>query len=497
MVSVEFLENCPITHFFGQVIRDVNNNIVDFEIIHTNVYKKNFIFRDLKYYILEQQNWKEILAESLDKGSTSLIRYIKEANSYVIIQLQKVDEDKVIVWLTKDTESEYKKESILEMVCDSMPDSIYYKDIDGRYISCNQKYADMLQLTKKDIIGKRDKDLQILKHFDKNIIEIDREIMKLGEPKTYCATLKYPNGSITEFETKKTPYLDKNQESIGIVGITRDISHRKDQHKELERLRMEFFANLSHEFRTPINLIFSSVQLMDLISKEKSKENRSSRYLEIIRQNSYRLSKLVNNLIDSTKVGSGYFEYKPQNYDMVNFIENICISVAEYASQRDVEIIFDTDVEEKIIGFDLNQVERIVLNLLSNAIKFSESNGKIFINITSKDEYIEVRVKDEGIGIPEEKLWDVFEKFKQVNNRMTKISEGSGIGLSLVKSFVEMHGGYVDVKSKLNEGSEFMFALPNIIIDQTFDTYLSVMLDEEDVRNRFVETIKVEFSDIY
>ncbi|MGL5346547.1 MAG: PAS domain-containing sensor histidine kinase [Peptostreptococcaceae bacterium] len=497
MVSVEFLENCPITHFYGQVIKDNNNNIVDFEIIYTNLYKKNLILKEIKYYILEQKNWKDVLIKCLKKGSTSFIRYIKEVNSYVIIELQKVEEDKVIVWLTKDVESEHKKDSVFEMVCDSMPDAIYYKDIDGRYISCNQSYANILLLEKEDIIGKRDKDLQILKHFDKNIIEVDREIMKSGKAKVYSAKLSYPNGDMVEFETKKTPYLDKNNESIGIVGITRDISHRKDENKELEKLRMEFFANLSHEFRTPINLIFSSVQLINILSKDKNKSNTYDKYLEIIKQNSYRLSKLVNNLIDSTKVGSGYFEYKPQNYDMVSFVESICISVAEYASQRDVEIIFDTDVEEKIIGFDLNQVERIVLNLLSNAIKFSESNGRIFINITSEEEYVKVSVKDEGIGIPEEKLWHVFEKFKQVNNRMTKISEGSGIGLSLVKSFVEMHGGYVDVKSKLNEGSEFTFALPNIIIDQTFDSFLNVKLDEDDARNRFVETIKVEFSDIY
>ena len=377
MVSLKILENCPTPHVYLKIIKDNYGEIIDFEIIHTNLNKNSneYLIDNLYQTIKDQEHWKDILQETLDKEKASITKYIEDIKNYVIIDLENIEEDYIIIW------------------------------------------------------------------------------------------------------------------------ISTDIEHRKEEVQELEKLRMEFFANLSHELRTPINLIFSSVQLLNVLSESENKEQPFAKCLGIIKQNSYRLSKLVNNLIDSTKISAGHFDFSPQNHDVVSFIEGICMSVAQHAGQKDIEIIFDTDVEEKIIGFDLNQVERIVLNLLSNAIKFSESNGKIFINIYSKEDVVEVKVRDEGIGIPEENLEDVFKMYKQVNNKMTKLSEGSGIGLSLVKSLVEMHGGYVDVKSKLNQGSEFVFALPDIIIDQTFDSFLR--FNEEAAKSSSVETIKIEFSDIY
>ncbi|MPM77643.1 Sensor histidine kinase ResE [bioreactor metagenome] len=190
---------------------------------------------------------------------------------------------------------------------------------------------------------------------------------------------------------------------------------------------------------------------------------------------------------------AGHVDYCPENYDIVNYVEGICGSVAGFAQEKGIEVIFDTDCEEKVIAFDLDKMERIILNLLSNAIKFNTPDGKIEVQVETFRDKVQISVKDTGIGIPQDKLQDVFERFKQVNNRLTKISEGSGIGLSLVKSFVELHGGAIEVKSELEKGTEFIITLPDTVIPEDKDAVCNNQL----VCNSRVERIRIEFSDIY
>ncbi|EPZ55259.1 histidine kinase-, DNA gyrase B-, and HSP90-like ATPase family protein [[Clostridium] sordellii ATCC 9714] len=137
-------------------------------------------------------------------------------------------------------------------------------------------------------------------------------------------------------------------------------------------------------------------------------------------------------------------------------------------------------------------MERIVLNLLSNAIKYNKENGRIDVGIKCNEDYIDINVRDTGVGIPSDKIGDVFEKFKQVDNRLTKISEGSGIGLSIVKSLVALHNGMVDVSSKVGVGTEFKVKIPNKVQGFEGNKYL--------IRNESInmnKKIQIEFSDIY
>lgn len=262
---------------------------------------------------------------------------------------------------------------------------------------------------------------------------------------------------------------------------------------ELEKLRMDFFANLSHELRTPINLIFSALQVINLKLNKIDSENLEyfEKYLSIIGQNSNRLLKLVNNLIDTTRLDAGCFNYSPKNNNIVSCIENICLSVADFVEDNNLSIIFDTDTEEKIIGFDQDNMERIMLNLISNAIKFNNPGGRIEVSVNCR-ENVEIRVKDSGIGIPPEKLNVIFRRFEQVKGKFKKDREGSGIGLSLVKSLVEIHGGSIYVNSIIGEGSEFIITLPCDLVDENSDN----VFEDPKYINR-VNWMNVEFSDIY
>lgn len=264
---------------------------------------------------------------------------------------------------------------------------------------------------------------------------------------------------------------------------------------EYERFRTDFFANISHELRTPINVILGTLQLMELKFKELFNENnkKSKGYLKIMKQNCYRLVRLINNLIDVTKIDAGYFEIHLSNCNIVSIIEEITLSVAGYVENNGVSLLFDTEMEEKTIACDKDKIERIMLNLISNAIKFTNSGGNISVNIYNGKDNVSISVRDTGIGIPKEKQQFIFDRFIQVDKSLTRNKEGSGIGLSLVKSLVEMHGGKISLKSEINNGSEFNFELPTIQLPDNNPAYVNNNLNS----NSHVEKINIEFSDIY
>jgi signal transduction histidine kinase len=252
---------------------------------------------------------------------------------------------------------------------------------------------------------------------------------------------------------------------------------------------------MSHELRTPLNIIFSTAQLFDvLINKGESlNTEKIKNYTGSIKQNCYRLLRLVNNLIDMTKIDSGFMKLEMRNRNIVQVAEDITQSTAEYVQHMSRRIVFDTDEEEKIMAFDAEKLERILLNLISNATKFTEPGDEIYVNLHDKGEYVVISVKDTGIGIPEEKLSQLFQRFKQVDPLLSRSHEGSGIGLSIVKALVELHEGSIEVRSSYGVGTEFIITLPaKLIADTKENDVVSELTNQSNVQN-----ISIEFSDIY
>lgn len=344
--------------------------------------------------------------------------------------------------------------------------------------SVNNSFEEVVDINRKELI-------------DKDIYEI-LELDDITEKMEWIIEGK--NKTISSKKIKKSyelisKHITENKYSIWFVDKNKELEYEK-----INKIRNEFFTNLSHELRTPLNLIFSSLQVLDLKMKNTniSEEQFISKYINMANQNTYRLLKLVNNIIDSNKITSGYFDYNPQNHDIINFIEGISMSVVDFASHKNIDIIFDTEIEEKVISFDLDQMERIVLNLLSNAIKFSKDNGEIKIYIKEESNMIEISISDNGIGIPKHKLESVFDRFKQIDNNVIRRGEGSGIGLYLVKCLVDMHGGSIHADSELDRGTTFKIRIPDKINDECEYTII-----EKNLQDSYIEKIKVEFSDIY
>lgn len=491
----KFFDICPTPCIYGVALKDSDGLFIDFNIKYTNYNMCKLL--NLEIEDIKNKSIKNIIPGIIESNLNCKKKdneeYIDTLNGWYKIDIVSLEDDRYILWFIENKEINHIK--LMEILEDTMPDYIFFKDTKSRIIDCNKSYAEkLMKMNKIDIIGKCDHELGMV--YEESIMyrERDLEVMESKQTKTYYEEVTLNDGSLVYLETIKTPLISDIGEVIGVIGISRDITYRKTIEDTVEKARLESFANLSHELRTPLNLIFSSIQVLDkgykIINKKIGKED--DKYLPIIRQNGYRLLKLVDNIIDSSKMSYGSIEFEPKNYDIVSFVEDICQSVSDFAKQNSMNIIFDTDIEEKVIGFDLYKMERIILNLLSNALKFNKNDGTIEVVIKDKDGMVEISVKDEGIGISKNDLDLVFDRFKQIKNKESDTKVGSGIGLSLVKSLVEIHKGDISVKSTLGEGTEFVINIPDITYDNESD-----IESKESLKEKFVQKIEVEFSDIY
>ncbi|MFW6007747.1 MAG: sensor histidine kinase [archaeon] len=272
----------------------------------------------------------------------------------------------------------------------------------------------------------------------------------------------------------------------GIIEIDQEIN----ENLKYEKLKTQFFANLSHELRTPLSLIFSALQIINIKKKKAFEISDIDKYLKIIKQNSNRLLRLVNNIIDLTKIESNSFEITLENVNIVSLIKEITLSTKSYVENHKRKLIFKSRINQKIIACDPFCIERIVLNLISNAVKFTETGDKITVELEEKNNEIVFKVSDTGIGIKKKDLKLIFKQFGQVDKSFSRKKEGSGIGLSLVKSLVELHEGRILVESEYGKGTTFFIILPR-------KTVRKDVLENNFYKNQLLNKTEIEFSDIY
>ena len=221
------------------------------------------------------------------------------------------------------------------------------------------------------------------------------------------------------------------------------------------------FTNIAHDIKTPLNIINSSIQLIELNLKEgKIVDDKLilNEQIKILKGSSKKLINLVNNFIDNTNTTMNN-EMKIKSCNIVNIVEENTLYFADYLKNKNIELIFDTNVEEKEVECDSDKIESAIFNLISNAIKFTHEYGKISVEVIDKVNSVEIMIKDTGIGIPKDKINKIFEKSIRIVDPSDKI-EGSGIGLYLVRNIVDMHGGKIIVNSDIGKGSEFIIKIP-------------------------------------
>ena len=281
----------------------------------------------------------------------------------------------------------------------------------------------------------------------------------------------------------------------------RDITERIEQEKRLleqaeelkrnNQLLTVFFTNISHEFKTPLTLILNLIGMTEMRMKSTECPNRESmiKNLSVMRQNAHRLLRLVANLLDVTKMDAGFMQVYYQVVDLPRWMGKLLQSVEDFAEQRGISVTFLDDSDIQFIPMDGEKLDRIMLNLISNAIKHTGRGGHITITMTDTENKLLISVADDGEGIPKEKQFLIFDRFRQANASLTRASEGSGIGLALTKALVELLRGRIWFESTPGKGTTFFVELP--VTEMPNDSQLPVM--DGLTLNRKVE---MEFSDI-
>lgn len=259
--------------------------------------------------------------------------------------------------------------------------------------------------------------------------------------------------------------------------------------QEKQEIQENFMMNISHDLRSILNIIMSANYMLECIKNRENinYDNKEKEYLNIVKRNTYKMLKLIDNLIDITRLENKYFKINKENIEIVNFIETVMGSIDKYAKQKDITLIFDTNKEECIVGVDPQALDRMCINLISNAIKFSPIGSFIYVTLMIDDKDVKISVADNGLGISKEDQKKIFERFNQGSKKNKH--NGSGIGLDLVKSLVKLHDGRITLKSELNKGSNFTIILPNTKLEKEEVKF-------KDERDR-VQLLEIEFSDIY
>jgi len=366
----------------------------------------------------------------------------------------------------KEVEEKLNKQIyFLQVLIDTIPAPVFYKNADGIYLGCNRAFESYLGKPKEQIIGKT-----VYEVTDKDVADIyrDMDLALFNNPgvQVYETVVTYPDSSKRNVIFNKATYTDTDGNIAGLVGVILDITDLKDTETELRkakeeaeianRAKSEFLASMSHEIRTPMNAIIGMAELL----LETPLTEEQQKYVRVLRDAGENLLGLINDILDLSKVEAGQIHLEVMEFDLQELIEKTCDVMALRAHDKNLELACRIlpDVPIHLKG-DPTRLRQILVNLIGNSIKFTEK-GEIVVEVKMAEDRFLFTVRDTGIGIPKENINKIFDKFTQVDASTTRKYGGTGLGLAITKRLVRLMNGEIWVESELGKGTTMSFVVP-------------------------------------
>lgn len=448
------------------------------DLIHNQRISFNELIRE-EYRESIREKWDQVLADKSPfeeeypiTDASGKIRWVWERGQGIfdpegtLLYLEGYIED-ITGW--KEAARALVQEQYLnEMLIENLPDHIYFKDLQSRFIRNNRSHARAFGIDDpKQMTGKSDFDF-FVKEFAQKAYEDEQQIIRTGISISKEEQAIQQDQSKRWYLATKMPLRDKESRIVGTFGISRDITALKELNEALllakekaeenDQLKSAFLANISHEIRTPMNGILGFTELLK--DPEISKEDHDM-YLRIIEQSGYRMLSIINNIVDISKIEAGQMELHIDKREVNPLLQDLRLFFLPGTREKGLELFCHCGLPDElsVLETDHTKLTQTLTNLIKNAIKFT-SSGSIDFGYERKGKFLEFFVKDTGEGIEKEQIPVIFERFRQGSFSLTRNYEGAGLGLSISKAYIEMLGGKVRVESERGKGSVFFFTLP-------------------------------------
>jgi|GEM_PF-467276 len=452
-----FLTSSSLSKSLGKAFRSFiikeDQHIFDQMLIHLlenkNAYLSCLVRIDLKQ---ENVKWAEIYARS----------FFKKGNEpYILGTIIDVSQKQFTEQKLKESEMRYR------LISENISDLVTLQDEQGNFVYVSPSVHTILGLNEDQLLGKSPRKVWTEEHIKGTAWERDIFDTQLENRKSYAFTKS--NGTLIWLETVRSIVYTDNEERFIIQSTTRDISAFKeaelslktalDKQRELNELKSNFISMASHEFRTPLTTIRSSIQLLEEYGRSAPEEQKlkMTKHYARIKEQIERVTRLMNDVLTLGKFDAGKTPFEANAHDIIKFCEEIISDhFSTTADGRKIKLRSKGAV--KPIRFDASLLSHVLLNLISNAIKYSASKPDPELDIEFSNDKVSLTIRDFGIGIPEEDLGLVFQSFYRSKNAIDV--PGTGLGLVITKEFVELHNGIIYIKSELNQQTEVIVELP-------------------------------------
>lgn len=479
----------------GVIIHDMNEikyiNDSAFKIFKIEKNRTNISLENLKRKIhIDERNQLSESLEEVKCGKVSkCINKFKTVDDICIeVITTKIETDDSNILLSIIVDISEMEEALKQLeanqktyraLAQNLPDGIVVIDKESKdYIYQNKSMIKILKKVKMDSINKFINDYISNEYYGQTKrYEIDKN--------------KSCFASITIIDRKE------EQQLLAIVRLLENEERVLEAIKELDlvnaqhHVKNEFLINTSKLLKDPINNVANMNKILEQ-NKSEFNSKHIENYTKLVKQNCYRLQRVINNMNEIVDVENGVCSVEFVYCDIINLTKYIVDCVNGYLNDKGVYIKFNSDINYSILKIDLDKVQKIILNLISNAIKFSEIGSLIEVYIYKENDFINIAIKDNGVGIPKDRLKFIFTKFGQVDKTLSRNTEGCGVGLTLVKAFLKLQGGYINVNSEEGRGSEFIISLKEFKnIDE------KVLVDTNELKDSIFENMHIEFADIY